>query len=56
MNALNLFVPCAAGVEAYLAAEVATITGGKHFHADTASDLVEIFREIARTLPVLVTE
>ena len=27
MNALNLFVPCAAGVEAYLAAEVATITG-----------------------------
>ena len=27
MNALNLFVPCAAGVEAYLAAEVAQITG-----------------------------
>ena len=27
MNALNLFVPCAAGVEAYLAAEVAHITG-----------------------------
>ena len=27
MNALNLFVPCAAGVEAYLAGEVAHITG-----------------------------
>jgi len=27
VNALNLFVPCAAGVEAYLAAEVAQITG-----------------------------
>ncbi len=27
MNALNLFVPCAAGVEAHLAAEVAQITG-----------------------------
>ena len=26
MNALNLFVPCAAGVEAYLACEVAHIT------------------------------
>ena len=27
MNALSLFVPCAAGVEAYLASEVAQITG-----------------------------
>ena len=27
MNALNLFVPCAAGVEAYLGSEVAHITG-----------------------------
>lgn len=35
---------------------VAEITGGRHFHADTAADLAGVFREIARTLPVLVTE
>lgn len=35
---------------------VADTTGGQHFHADTAADLVAIFREIARTLPVLLTE
>lgn len=35
---------------------VATETGGKHYHADTAGDLNEIFREIARTLPVLLTQ
>ncbi|QDT69551.1 von Willebrand factor type A domain protein [Planctomycetes bacterium MalM25] len=35
---------------------VAELTGGRHFHADTASDLALVFREIARTLPVLVTE
>ncbi|MEO0529515.1 MAG: VWA domain-containing protein [Planctomycetota bacterium] len=35
---------------------VADITGGRHFHADTAADLAAVFREIARTLPVLVTE
>lgn len=36
--------------------EVADITGGRHFHADTAGDLEQIFREIAQTLPVLVTK
>ncbi len=35
---------------------VADITGGQHFHADTAGDLADIFRQIARTLPVLLTE
>ncbi|MDA0660553.1 MAG: VWA domain-containing protein [Planctomycetota bacterium] len=36
--------------------EVADITGGRHFHADTAGDLEAIFREIAQTLPVIVTK
>lgn len=36
--------------------DVASIGGGQHFHADTAVDLAIIFREIARTLPVLITE
>lgn len=36
--------------------EVADITGGRHFHADTAADLEAIFREIAQTLPVIVTK
>lgn len=35
---------------------VADETGGRHFHADTAGDLAEVFRTIARTLPVLLTE
>ncbi len=35
---------------------VADEAGGRHFHADTAGDLRAVFREIARTLPVLVTE
>lgn len=36
--------------------QVASITGGKHFHADTAGDLASVFREIARTLPVMITQ
>jgi uncharacterized protein YegL len=36
--------------------EVAEVTGGRHFHANSGSDLTEVFREIARTLPVLLTE
>ncbi|MGI9456233.1 MAG: vWA domain-containing protein [Aeoliella sp.] len=36
--------------------DVADATGGQHFHADTAGDLADIFRQIARTLPVLLTE
>ena len=35
---------------------VADATGGQHFHAPTAADLERIFREIAATLPVLLTE
>lgn len=35
---------------------VASITGGEHYHADSEADLSSVFREIARTLPVLLTE
>ena len=35
---------------------VADATGGQHFHAPDAEALEEIFREIASTLPVLLTE
>jgi hypothetical protein len=35
---------------------VAATTGGRHFHAPDAKRLVEIFKEIARTLPVLQTQ
>ncbi|MEQ8850001.1 TadE/TadG family type IV pilus assembly protein [Botrimarina sp.] len=35
---------------------VASRTGGQYYHADTAGDLAEAFREIARTLPVLITD
>jgi Ca-activated chloride channel family protein len=36
--------------------DVAAATGGRHFHAPTAQDLVRIFKEIASTLPVMLTE
>jgi hypothetical protein len=36
--------------------DVARIGGGLHFHADDADDLEEAFREIARTLSVLLVE
>jgi Ca-activated chloride channel homolog len=36
--------------------EVAAAAGGKHFHAPDAEELVKIFKEIAATLPVLLTE
>ena len=36
--------------------KVAEATGGKHFHASNAGELEEIFREIASTLPVMLTE
>jgi Ca-activated chloride channel homolog len=36
--------------------DVANATGGRHFHAPTAADLARIFKEIASTLPVLLTE
>ncbi len=36
--------------------DVAAATGGRHFHAPTAEDLVRIFKEIASTLPVMLTD
>ncbi|WP_425396253.1 VWA domain-containing protein [Aeoliella sp.] len=45
-----------AGADQTRMQQVASITGGEHYHADTAGDLSEVFREIARTLPVLLTE
>lgn len=36
--------------------KVAEVTGGKHYHAANSSELVEIFREIASTLPVMLTD
>lgn len=35
--------------------DVAAATGGRHFHAPTAADLARIFKEIASTLPVMLT-
>jgi Ca-activated chloride channel homolog len=36
--------------------DVADATGGKHYHAPDAAALEQIFREIASTLPVMLTE
>jgi hypothetical protein len=36
--------------------DVAAAAGGRHFHAPTAADLARIFKEIASTLPVLLTD
>ncbi|MGI9515868.1 MAG: hypothetical protein ACR2NP_02375, partial [Pirellulaceae bacterium] len=35
---------------------VATIGGGKHYHADTGDQLVDVFEEIANNLPTIITE
>jgi Ca-activated chloride channel homolog len=35
---------------------VASLTGGKHLHANTAAELIAAFDEIAKTLPVVLTE
>jgi Ca-activated chloride channel homolog len=35
---------------------VAQATGGKHFHATSQADLAAAFKEIAATLPVMITE
>ncbi len=35
---------------------VASIGGGKHYHAPTGEDLIEVFREIAKTAANLLTE
>jgi Flp pilus assembly protein TadG len=36
--------------------DVANATGGLHFHAPDAQELIRIFKEIASTLPVMLTE
>jgi hypothetical protein len=36
--------------------EVAAIGGGKHYHAATGAQLVEIFEEIANNLPTILTQ
>ena len=35
---------------------VATVGGGKHYHAATGADLVRIFQEIANNLPTILTQ
>jgi Flp pilus assembly protein TadG len=35
--------------------EIARITGGRHYHADNAAELRAVFVELARTLPVVLT-
>ena len=45
-----------AGADQNLMQQVASIASGKHFHADSAADLSNVFREIARTLPVMITQ
>lgn len=36
--------------------DVAEVTGGRHFHASNATELDAIFEELARTLPVALTQ
>jgi Ca-activated chloride channel homolog len=36
--------------------DVAEATGGKHYHPKTGAELTAVFREIARTLPVQITQ
>jgi len=49
-------VTFSAGANQVLMQEVAALTGGKSFHADTEGQLSTAFREIARTLPVMLTQ
>jgi Mg-chelatase subunit ChlD len=44
-----------AGADQSQMQEVAEITAGRHFHAPNAADLEAIFREIAWTQPVILT-
>lgn len=36
--------------------EIASITGGRHFHASNGEQLVNIFEELGKTLPVVITD
>ncbi len=44
------------GADQKLMQQVATIGGGKHYHADDGNELVEIFEEIANNLPTILTK
>ena len=49
-------VSFSAGANQAIMARMAQIGSGEHFHADTATDLTAAFQEIARILPVVLTE
>ncbi len=36
--------------------QIATLTGGRHYHANNGPALVEVFEELATTLPVVITD
>lgn len=36
--------------------DVATMTGGRHYHADDQAELQIVFQELARSLPIVLTE
>ena len=44
------------GAESADAQEVATITGGTYIHANNEAELIDAFRKLARTLPVVLTD
>ena len=45
-----------AGADQAAMAQVASIGGGTHYHADEGEELVAIFEEIANNLPTILTE
>jgi Ca-activated chloride channel homolog len=42
--------------DVWLMQQVAQVAGGKHYHANSPSDLVTAFREIAKGLPTVLTK
>ncbi len=44
------------GAQQQTMVNVATTTGGKHYYASNAAELTAAFQELARTLPVVLTE
>ena len=49
-------VTFSAGADQTRMQEVADIGGGTHYHADTGTELVDVFEEIANNLPTMVTQ
>ena len=45
-----------AGADQQLMQDVAAAGGGRHYHASTGDELVQIFREIANNLPTILTQ